>query len=173
MSHTWRSHGEHLNFVGNAKVDELQRVAHLHVTHFKENESWHTFEWVNESCHTSASHLNLLSNVKVDELQPFAHHQNMPHIWMVYVAHIKDLCHIYEWVMSRIWITPRFALQCQSRWASALCSPSKNWQASSPHVPPFCRAPPAMSESCHTYKWVMSHTWISPMYHPLVVYHLP
>jgi len=37
-----------------------------------------------------------------------------------------------------------------------------------PHVPPACRAPPAISESCHTYKWVMSHTWISPMYHPLV-----
>jgi len=59
----------------------------------------------------------------------------MTHIWMS------------EWVMPHICITPQFALQCQSRWASALCSPSKY----ATHMNGLCR----------TYKGFMSHIWMS------------
>jgi len=59
---------------------------------------------------------------------------------MSHVAHPNESCHIYEWVMSHVWMIH----------GTHECTAQRS-----------LLVPAHTNESCQTYEWVMSHIWMS------------
>jgi len=114
------------------------------------------FTNVNESCHM--------------------HPRVTPHIWMSHVTHMNGSCHTYEWVMSRKMNVTHMTALCHSchirEWVMShlngqetrcdLARPWEDWVMA--HIL-WKSYVTRMSESWHTYGWVMSRKWVSHVTH--------
>jgi len=81
----------------------------------------------------------------------------MSNIWMGHVTHMNGSCHIYEWVMSNIWMRRVIHMNetCYTyEWDFHI------WQSSDSKV--FCVT--LMNGSCQTYQWVVLHIWMRLSY---------
>ena len=107
-----------------------------HVTHMPE--SCHTYKvshvtCMNESCHT--------------------YECIIAHAWMSHATHINESCHMYEWVMSHVWMHNSTRVHALTH-----LEPLTHGTHKSRGIPFLQRARIShMTESCHTYEWVMAH----------------
>jgi len=77
----------------------------------------------------------------------------MSHIWMSHVTHLNESSHTYEWVMSHIWMSHVTHMN------KSFTHMNKSWHAHEwvmPHT--WMSHATHMNESCHTHEWVMSLT---------------
>jgi len=75
----------------------------------------------------------------------------------IHVTHKYESCHLYEWVMSPVWMShvTHMNKSCDMCRTHGRCSKRNSLShISMSHVT-------CMNESCHPYAWVMSHIWIS------------
>jgi len=82
----------------------------------------------------------------------------MSHIWMSHVSYMNESCLTYEWVMSHVWMSH------VSHTNDSMCPTyekvmdlCRRWAVS----PVWMRHVSYMNESCLTYECVMSYVWIS------------
>ena len=142
-----------------------------HVTHT--NESCLTYEWVmshirislvthtNESCHT---HTNESCHTHTNE-SCHTHTSVMPSRSTTICAALSS-CHTYEWVMSHIWMShvthvpqwyPLRAVRRNHIWLHRTFLMSNIRMSHVTHMRSHVSHTP---KSCHTYEWVLSHTYL-------------
>ena len=80
---------------------------------------------------------------------------NMSHISKSHVTHMSESCHIYERVMSHIWIS-HATTDAVRLWYFDDCTDTYQWVMSHLWVSHVTH----MSESCHIRERVMSHKWL-------------
>jgi len=119
----------YMNESCHAYLEVMTHTWMNHVTHM--HESCRIYEWVN----------HVMSRIwKV-----------MSRIWLSHVTHMTESCHTYEWVMSHIWMNHIPTLQSPSKTARHMnesCHASEESRIWMSHVT-------HMTESCHTYIWVI------------------
>jgi len=111
ISHMWMSHVTHVDGV-------MPNTWMRHVTYV--NESYHTYGWshakhLNEVCHKCGW---VMSHIWMESCQTYECVKSqmrtshvpymdgvMPNMWMTYVTHVNESCHIFGWVMSNIWMS--------------------------------------------------------------------
>jgi len=94
------------------------------------------------------------------------------HIQMSHVTHVNESCHTYEWGMSHIlkkkWVMSHIWMSHKCREFGAMCATcgvlgahmnESSHECATSHI----RIPHIThrNESCHTYKWVTTHIWMS------------
>jgi len=152
MSHTWISHGTHVNESWHTCEWVMSHIWMSHVTHL--NESQHT--WMRYATYTNRSGQNMclwLSHVTHSNESCHVTHMNVSvsHIWMGQVEmfvcchnpwlyFLNESCHTHESVLSHMW----------RRRVTLL-------NVSCPTCKYFCDT---VNESCHAHEWVMSHTQV-------------
>ena len=80
---------------------------------------------------------------------------------MSHVTHLKEVRHLYEWVMSYLWTSRVTHLNescCTFGWVTSHTKRRGHDVAACVHVT-------HINESCHTYKWSMPHIWMRPTTH--------
>jgi len=136
-------------------LDTIASQSHFwgtQVTHMNESCLRQTHEWV-------MSHMWVSYVTHMNELHFWmAHgaHVQYSTMWMSHVKQMKDLCQTYEWVTSYIWtLQLSFWMSHKFEWVmSHMYSSIDRRCTQRSHVA-------YMNESCHTYKWALSHIWMS------------
>jgi len=117
------------------------------------NTSWHTYEWA--MCPARMSHVTCTNESCLAYEEPggglcglsqliIAHVPTRSH-----VTCINEWRHIYEWVMSHVWMS-------HVTFTNESCH-KYEWVMSHVRMSHVTRT----NESCHMYEWVMRHTWMS------------
>jgi len=98
MSHIWMSHVTLMNESSHTYKRVTSHIRMSHITHM--NESCHTCQW---SFHTE----HLLADKAGERLKLIrveTYEWVMSHIWPSHVTHMTESFHMYQHVMSHIWI---------------------------------------------------------------------
>jgi len=144
-------------------------MSHIWMRHFpRMNKSCH--EWQQLMCkrQTAALPMTQLPDVHVHaRVTSHIWMSQAPQTWMNYVPHMNESCPTYECVMSHVWMShvPRM-----NSWHGLVpgihvraCVTSTHERIRSQiHIN---RCMSHMNESCPTYDWVLSHTWMSHVPH--------
>jgi len=153
-------------------VTHMKFLWMLHVTYI--HQSCHAYEWVASACLVcpflstasffspvplSLWHLRLFRYSTALDVYRHESLWVISHEWMRHVTHIKESCHLYEWVAST-------SLLCLFCWyASFICySRALNalflheWAMSKVRISDV--TPWHTNESCHTHEWVASISFL-------------
>jgi len=82
---------------------------------------------------------------------------------MSHVTHMNESCHMYEWVMSHIWMNHVHTqewVMIHVRMGHGLHMDESCYSYEWAVVLTWMRRITNMNESCHTYEWSMSHVWM-------------
>ena len=156
MAHRWLSHATYCHVL--PRIDTwiishvwIRHAAHTH-THTHTHTYTHTHVGVLEGFRVTrhpVSHTWMRHVTHMNEYLARINESRHTRQRLELVTHMNESCHLYEWVMSHIWMS--HITHVNESYHTCEWVISRMWMSHITH----------MNESCHTYEWVMSHIWMS------------